>query len=642
MPPDVPCVEALVVQQYWQSKYSRHISTVEQAIRRIPPGRRIFIGSGAAEPAQLVEGLVEHGDHLADNEIVHLLTLGPAPYVRPEMASRFRHTAFFIGPNVRDAVQAGRADFMPIFLSEIPALIRRGRVPIDVALVQVSPPDSHGFVSLGVSVDIVRAAVDTAKILIAEVNPNMPRSLGDSFVHVSRFAALVPVDTPLLELESPEPDEVTRMIAHHVATLIPDGATLQAGIGKIPNAVLQALKHHNDMGVHTEMFSDGIVELVELGVINGRRKTMLPGKIVTSFVMGTRRLYDWIHDNPLVEMRESAFTNDPMTIARHDRMIAINSALGVDLSGQVAADTLLGRFFSGIGGQVDFIRGAARSRDGRPIIALPSTNKRGDISRIAASFEEGAGVVTSRGDVRYVVTEHGVADLWGRNIRQRAMSLIEIAHPDHRADLVNAAKKRRFVFADQIAPPAKKYRFDLQQDIELPTGEMIRLRPARVIDEENLQSLFYKLSRGTIYRRFMGVKTVMHHAEVQRMVDVDYHQNLALVVMALEEGAETEMVAMGQYNLVPKLDVGELAFMVLDSWQHKGLGTMLCHRLVELARSFGLKGVSADVLAFNTGMIKVFESHPDGFRRNLYGGVLRFQLDFEPIEKPDSEPEART
>ena len=343
-------------------RHEDKIATAEAAVRTIPAGRRILIGSGAAEPSVLVDAMVRFGDQLADNEVVHLMTLGAAPYVAPGNERRFRHTAFFIGENTRRAVQEGRADFMPVFLSEIPRLIASRRVRIDVALIQVSPPDAHGYCSLGVSVDIVRVAVDSAALVIAEVNPRMPRTLGDSFVHVSRIARLVPVDYELPE-RVPEPlDEVDRAIGDNVASLVPDGATLQLGIGRIPDAVLAALGKHKDLGVHTEMFSDRVMDLTEKGVINGRRKTVLPGKIVSSFVMGSRALYEWVRDNPAVEMRGSAYTNDPAIIARNDRMIAINSALAVDLTGQVSADTLLGRFFSGIGGQVDFIRGAARSR----------------------------------------------------------------------------------------------------------------------------------------------------------------------------------------------------------------------------------------------------------------------------------------
>jgi acyl-CoA hydrolase len=430
----------------WKTRYSRKIATAEEAVRAILPGRRILISSGAAEPGRLVDALVTHATQLRGNEIVHLMTLGAAPYVAPGLEERFRHMAFFIGSNVRPAVQEGRADFLPVFLSEIPQLITSGRIGVHAALIQVSPPDQHGFVSLGVSVDIVRGAVDTADIILAEVNPQMPRTLGDSFLHVDHIAHLVPVDDPLPELVVEPLDDVCRQIGHHAAQLIPNGATLQMGIGRIPDAVMSGLKERSDLGIHTEMLSDGVMALAKAGVITGRKKTLLPGKIVTSFVMGTRALYDWVDDNAAVEMRPSSFTNDTFQIARNDQMVALNSALAVDLTGQVAADSIGGRFFSGIGGQVDFIRGAARSKGGKPIIALPSTAKNGEISRIVPVLEEGAGVVTSRGDIHYVVTEYGAADLWGKNIRQRTMALIGIAHPDFRGDLLAAAKARKYIF----------------------------------------------------------------------------------------------------------------------------------------------------------------------------------------------------
>lgn len=428
----------------WREHYAARTIQAAEAMGFLRSNQRILIGSGAAEPVGLVNALVEYGEHLRDMEIVHLLTLGPAPYVKPELSSRFRHKAFFVGANVREAVQAGRADFIPIFLSEIPALIRSERMPIDVALIQVSPPDAHGFVSLGVSVDIVRAAVDSAAVVIAEVNPRMPRTHGDSHVAVERIAAFVQVDRPLLVPDFKAPGDVERAIGRNVASLVPDGATLQTGIGQIPDAVLAALENHKDLGIHTEMFSDGVMHLSERGVINGSKKTLLPGKLVTSFIIGSEALYRWAHENPALEMRPSSFANDPEVIARNNAMISINSALAVDLTGQVASDTVNGKFFSGIGGQVDFVRGASRSKGGRAIIALPSTAKKGTVSRIQGVFEEGAGVVTSRGDVHFVVTEYGIADLWGKSIGERAQVLCSIAHPDFQAELRAVAARRRY------------------------------------------------------------------------------------------------------------------------------------------------------------------------------------------------------
>src|SRR6266700_365935 len=397
--------------------------TADQALGHLRSGMRVFIGSGCAAPQRLVGALVKRGQELFDVEIIHILTLAGAPYARRELLANFRHNAFFIGPNVRDAVNQGVADYTPIFLSEIPALFRQKHIHLDVALVQVSPPDPHGFCSFGVSVDVVKAAVESADFVVAEVNPSMPRTLGYSFVHVSGLHALVESDLPLLE-HSPGPISAeARKIGEFIASLVEDGATLQTGIGEIPGAVLAALTDKKDLGIHTEMFTEAVIPLIEKGVLNCRRKTLLPGKIVASFCFGQRELYDYIHNNPQFEFRPTEFTNDPFQIARNHRMVAISSAIEVDLTGQVCADSIGGKFYSGFGGQVDFIRGAARRDGGEPIIALPSTTKDGSISRIVPWLKTGAGVVTSRADVHYVVTEYGVAPLHGKTVRERAIAL---------------------------------------------------------------------------------------------------------------------------------------------------------------------------------------------------------------------------
>ncbi len=617
----------------FREQYRAKLRTPAAAIGMIQRGRRVLVGSGAGEPSTLVQALVDHGDHLADNEIVHLLTLGPAPYVAPGLERRFRHVAFFIGANVRKAVQEGRADFMSVFLSEIPELIRSRRVRIDGVLIQVSPPDAHGYVSLGVAVDIVRAAVDTADWIIAEINPNMPRTLGDSFLHMSRIDAIVPVDTQLPELQVEALDDTCREIGRHVATLIPDGATLQTGIGRIPHAVIEALHDRVDLGVHTEMLSDSVIDLIDAGVVTGRKKTILPGKVVTSFAMGTRRLYDWMHDNPVVEMRPSDFTNDPFIIAQNEAMIAINSALQVDLTGQVAADSIKGRFFSGIGGQVDFIRGAARSRGGKPIIALPSTAKKGTMSRIVATLDQGAGVVTSRGDVRYVVTEFGVADLWGKNIRQRATALIEIAHPDFRAELLDRAKERHYVFPDQNVPRAI-YAWE-EERIEEIKGQKVLIRPVRAADEEPLQDLFYHLSDESTYQRFLQYKREHPNEEIRELVDLDLDRNMALVVLAGTDPS-SELVAICRYDVDPATGLADIAFVVKDEWQGKGIGTALMRRTAEIAKARGVRGFAADVLPNNRDMLGVFHRSGMTVLSELDRGVYRVVLTFEPEAPPVS------
>ncbi|MCB9549693.1 MAG: acetyl-CoA hydrolase/transferase family protein [Myxococcales bacterium] len=412
-----------------------------EAVSVIESGQRVFVHTAAAAPQQLIAAMTARAPELRGVEVVHLHTEGPAPYAAPGMEASFRPHVFFVAANMRAAVAEGRADYIPVFLSEVPGLFRRGVLPLDVAMVQVSPPDHHGFCSLGVSVDASLAAVQTARVVIAQVNPHMPRTHGDGLIHIRRLQYAVAVDEPLPAHDPPALSAIEHAIGGHVAGLVEDGATLQMGIGAIPDAVLAALIHHKDLGVHTEMFSDGLIDLVERGVITGKHKRRHPGRIVASFLMGSRRLYDFVDDNPLVAVIDSAYVNDSAIIRKNPRVTAINSALEVDLTGQVCADSIGTRQYSGVGGQMDFIRGASLSEGGKPIIALPSATSHG-VSRIVPFLKEGAGVVTTRAHVHYVVTEYGVADLYGKTLCQRARALIEVAHPDHREALSRAAAAR--------------------------------------------------------------------------------------------------------------------------------------------------------------------------------------------------------
>jgi len=421
----------------FKSKYK----TAEEAVKLINSGDRVFVHSVAAAPQPLVDAMTARASELENIEVIHLHTEGDAPYVKQEYSDTFSTNVLFVGANVRKAVNEGSADYLPIFLSEVPGLFRKNILPIDMALVQVSPPDKHGYCSLGVSVDASRAALQSAKKAIALVNPNMPRTHGDGIFHASRFNALVKSDEPLHELNIPEPNEIEQQIGNNCAELVEDGATLQMGIGAIPNAVLKALDGHKDLGIHTEMFSDGVIDLVEKGVINGKKKAKHPEKIVASFVMGSRKLYDFVDDNPMISMLDVAYVNDTAVIRKNPKVTAINSAIEVDLTGQVCADSIGTYHYSGVGGQMDFIRGASLSEGGKPIIALPSVTGKGE-SKIVPHLKQGAGVVTTRAHVHYVVTEYGVANLYGRNLHQRAKALIEIAHLDHREELKEAASKR--------------------------------------------------------------------------------------------------------------------------------------------------------------------------------------------------------
>jgi acetyl-CoA hydrolase len=419
--------------------------TAEQALRYVKSGHRVYLGGGCGEPVELALALAGRKHELRDVEIVHVLTAAHAAYTEPGTEAAFRVNSLFIGPNVRNAVQSGHADFTPVLLNEIPRLFREGYLPLDVALVSVSPPDEHGYCCFGVEVGATKPAAESARIVLAEINPYMPRVWGNSFIHLSQITACVPVSYPLPELRQSEPGPLHRQIGNNVAELIRDGDTLQMGIGEIPDAVLTFLGDKRDLGVHSEMFSDGVVDLVEKGVITGLRKTFLPGKIVAAFMLGTERLYKFAHDNPIIELRTVDFTNDPFNISRNDNMVAINSALQIDLTGQVCADSIGCKFYSGVGGQADFMRGAARSRGGRPVIAISSTALSGRVSRIVPVLEPGAGVTTSRNDVHYVVTEYGTVNLYGLSVKKRAEALISIAHPDFRRDLQDAARARNLI-----------------------------------------------------------------------------------------------------------------------------------------------------------------------------------------------------
>ena len=430
---------------HWQSEYRDRLKSPKQALTNVRSGMRVYIQPGCAEPETLVEALLDRAPYVHDVEVVHLLTLGNADYVKPEMAPHFRHNAFFIGGNVREAVNDGRADYTPVYLSELEQLFESRTMPLDVALIQVSPPDPHGFCSFGVGVDITLTAARCARHVVAQVNDHMPRTYGDSFIHVSQIDAFVESSRPLCELPEEKITGLHVAIARNVAGLIEDGAVVQTGIGGIPNAVLPLLMNRKDLGVHTELVSDGVIPLIEAGVITGERKNFKPRKIILGFALGSKRLFDFVDNNPIFEFHPNSYTNDPIRIAHNDNMIAINSALQIDLTGQVCSDSLGTRFYSGIGGQVDFLRGAAQSKGGKPIIALPSTAKNGTISRIVATLTPGSGVVTSRGLIRYVVTEYGVAYLHGKSIRERAKALIEIAHPQFRAELYEYCERTKWL-----------------------------------------------------------------------------------------------------------------------------------------------------------------------------------------------------
>ena len=587
-------------------EYKSKIRSIDEILKIIKAGSRIFIGSGAAEPQRLIRMLIDKGRQIADHETINLIELGTSPYADAVMRGPFKQNAFFIGANVRDAVNEGRAEYTPIFLSELPALFHGGRLKIDVAFIQVAPPDKYGFCSLGVSVDVVKAGAEAATMVVAEVNKQMPRALGDCFVHIKDIDYVVESDLPLLTWTPPAMDEVAERIGRNVARLVSDGATIQTGIGMIPNAILSFLHNKKDLGVHTEMFSDGIIDLVESGVINNRKKTIHNGKIIATFCMGSQRLYDFINDNPLIEFHPCDYTNDPFIIAKNDKMISVNGAIQVDMTGQVCADSIGKYFYSGIGGQVDFVRGAARSKGGKPVIVIPSTAKDGTVSRIVPFLDQGAGVVTSRGDVHYIATEFGIVNLHGRNLRERALSLISIAHPDFRDELLNYAKNRNLVHMDQMtmAIPGSVYP-EQYEETHVFGEKKIFFRPVKPTDEAIQREFFYSLSDESLYFRFFNRVKSMPHEKVQPMVNIDFREEISIVGL-LGEAGDDVMVAIGGFQIDHTDNVAEVAFVVRDDWQRHGIGTFLMKKLVDIAKDHGLDGFKAEVLAHNRKMLNVF------------------------------------
>jgi acyl-CoA hydrolase/RimJ/RimL family protein N-acetyltransferase len=614
----------------WKQNYQSEILTADEAVKRIRPGQRVFIGTACGEPLELVQALAKRAFDLPDTEIVHLLTFGDAPYAHRELAHYFRVNSFFIGENVRGIIQEGLGDYTPIFLSDIPRLFNAGRLPLDVALIQVSPPDKNGMCSLGVSVDIVKSAADNASLVIAQVNPNMPRTLGDTLIDALEIDVLVPSEAPILEVPAAEVTDVARQIAEYVAALVDDGATLELGIGKIPHSLLGFLKHKKDLGIHTEMVTDDIIPLIKEGVVTGARKSLDRGKIVASFCLGTRKLYDYVNNNPLFSFRPTEYVNDPNVISQQYRMTAINTALEIDLTGQVCSDSIGDKFYSGVGGAVDFNRGAAHAKDGKAIIALPATARGGAVSRIVTRLTSGAGVVTTRADVHYIVTEFGAAYLHGKSVAERALALISIAHPKFRADLLREAIEARYVSAE-LADKEGKILVgpkELRTTYLLNDGTLLNFRPIHPTDEPRMRDLFYKLSEATIYYRFMGYQKIVPRRQIQDFVYID-HRNDVTIVGTLPEASGEEIMAIGSYYLDPKTNLAEVAFVVSDTWQNKGIGTFLLKHLMRIARRNGIRGFTAEVLVENKPMQAVINKSNTKVKSKVGTGVISFEMDFE-------------
>ncbi len=617
----------------WKKAYPQKFLPEEQIFNHIHRGDRIFIGTGCGEPQSLVQALVRyvksHPSSFFDTEVLQVWTLGIAPYTDEKLKDYFRHNSFFIGPNTRKAINQGMADYTPVFLSCVPELLSRGLIPIDVALIQTSPPDQHGYMSLGISVDIVKAAAENAPLVIAQINSHMPRTHGDGFIHIEEVDFIVPYDEPLLEYSSETHTEVAQQIGKYVSRLIRDGETIQVGYGNIPNAILSNLTHKHHLGVHSELLTDGMVELMKRRVIDNTQKTINRGKTVVSFCMGRRETYAYLHDNPSIEFRSIDYTNHPLIIAQHENMTAINTALEIDLTGQATAESIGKLFYSGVGGQADFMRGAVLARNGKTILAMASTTENGKVSRIVPFLKEGAGVTLHRGDIHYVVTEYGIAYLRGKNIRERAIELIAIAHPDFRSWLLEEAKRFNLIYQDQTLIPGKggEYPEHIETHRTTKAGLEIFLRPVKISDEPLLKEFFYSLSENSLYRRFISLRKDMSHERLQEFVIIDYQKQMILLAI-LQRGEKEEVVGVGQYSIDEATHTAEVGFAVKDEYQNKGIGTELLSYLTFLARRQGLLGFRAEVLIGNQPMLHLFEKMGFDMEKRLEEGVYGLKITF--------------
>ena len=617
----------------WKDIYPDKFVSEDKVFSNIHRGDRIFIGTACGEPQYLVQALIKyvesHPKGFFDTEVFHVWTLGIAPYTDEKFKSNFRHNSFFIGNNTRDAINKGVADYTPIFLSQVPELFYRKLVPVDVAMIQTSPPDNHGYMSLGVSVDITKAAVENASTVITQVNSHMPRVHGDTFMHLDDVDFIIPYDEPLLEYETEVPGEIAQQIGNYVARIIKDGDTIQVGYGSLPNAILLNLRNKKHLGVHTELLSDAIVELMKNGVIDNTKKSIDRGKAVATFCMGKKKTYEYIHDNPCIGFRTIDYTNNPLIIAQHNNIVAINSALEVDLTGQATAESIGKIFYSGIGGQTDFMRGAVLSHNGKTILALQSTAENGEVSRIVPFLKEGAGITLNRGDIHYVITEYGIAYLHGKNIRERAMELISIAHPKFRPSLIEKAKKLNLIYKDQAFIPGKKgeYPEDLETYRTTETGLEILLRPVKISDEPLLKDFVYSLSDQSLYRRFISRRTDMPHEFLQKFVIIDYAGEMAIFAV-LKHAEKEEIIGVGRYFIDKNTHTAEAAFAVRDDFQKRGIGTELLKYLTYLAQKQGLLGFTAEVLVENRPMLHIFQKMGFDMQKRISSGVYELRMMF--------------
>jgi acyl-CoA hydrolase/GNAT superfamily N-acetyltransferase len=617
----------------WKKKYPKKFASDNDIFSHIQRGDRIFISTGCGEPQYLVQAMIRYVASnpraFAEAQVMHVWSLGVAPYADEQFDYNFRHNSFFIGDNTRNSINAGLADYTPIFLSNVPGLIYSGRIRIDVALIQTSLPDENGFVSLGISVDISKAAIEKASLIIAQINAKMPRVHGDTFVNMKDLDFIIHHDEPLLEYSPKVPGDTGQEIGKYVSRIVNDGDTIQLGYGSLPNAILYHLRDKRHLGIHSELLTDSMVDLIKAGTIDNSRKNINRGKTVAAFCMATRSTYEYIHDNPLIDFRSIDYTNNPMVIAGIENMVAINSALQVDLTGQSTSESIGSMFYSGIGGHADFMRGAVLSRGGKSILVVQSTARNGEVSRIVPFLESGAGTTLNRGDIHYIVTEYGISYIHGKNIRERAMDLIGIAHPKFRPWLIEEAKRLNLIYRDQAFIPGKEgeYPEHLETYRRAKSGLKLFMRPVRISDEDLVRDFFYSLSDKSLQQRFMSVRRDVPHKLRQKFVVIDYTKQMVILACVTRNEIET-IVGIGQYVKWEDKNFADIAFAVRDDYQGKGIGKELIEYITLLAKNEGLQGFTADVLGDNKPMLHLFDKMDYKVEKKIEEGVYEYTITF--------------
>ncbi|MEE8540500.1 MAG: GNAT family N-acetyltransferase [Desulfobacterales bacterium] len=616
---------------HWEDNYAKKKKTGQEAIGFIRHGQRVFIGSSCGEPQHLVRELAEASVNFKDIEIVRLLTLERTPLTliaNKTKGQSLNIRSFYLGSAKAKGLERNKRFITPLNLSAIPRLFKTRRLPIQVALIQVSPPDDFGWVSLGVSVDITLSAALSADLVIAQVNPKMPRVLGRSFIHVNDVDVFVEYEEALITIGEHPELESANIIARHIAPLIDDGSTMQISLGATPQAILLGLSDKNDLGIHTQFLTEDILHLIERGVITNRKKGYNEGKLVASSAIGTENLYEFLHDNPSIEFHPSDYVNDPGIISRHNKMVSINVLMAMDFSGQAAADALPYNHFSGVTGMLDFVRGSAQSEKGKSILILTSTSRDGTKSRIVPTLNDTA-VVVPRGDVHYVVTEYGAVNLFGKSLEERTLAMISIAHPDFRDELFQAAKnmnlldakRRRSHFSHGIYP------FKIEETREID-GEVVTIRPVKPVDQRRIQEHFYNLDKKDVISRFFHDKSSFVRDEMEELSQIDYIKNLTLVAVVGEFGFG-RVVAVGEYLLDAEENNAEIAFSVNRDFQGKGIGKILIEKLAEAARENGISGMHAYTSSRNKPMVKLFKMLPYKIQTSIDGGILRLSCKFD-------------